>query len=41
MNTLTLRHSPWLSLLLAWLKRPAASRAHAASKPRVRIAGLR
>jgi hypothetical protein len=41
MNTTTLIHTPWLSLLLVWPRRRNAPRAAARSKPVVRIAGLR
>lgn len=41
MNTLTLIHTPWLTLQLAWPRRRNAPRATVRSKPVVRIAGLR
>ena len=40
MNTLALSRSHWLSILLAWLRQPAAKPRRPA-KPMVRIAGLR
>lgn len=42
MNTLTLQRGHWLANLFAWLRRPAVgARPRGASKPVVRIAGLR
>jgi hypothetical protein len=41
MNTPTLRQISWTAVLLAWSRRPSATKPAAEPRPRVRIAGLR